>query len=54
VREALSGTGTLDVLEQRISEIRSEAEAVLERAGLPEPAIDALRAIDAYNAGRSV
>jgi len=54
VRDALEGTGTLTLLEDRIAGLRAEAEALLERASLRHETLDVLHAIDAYNAKRSV
>lgn len=52
VREALEGTGTLRVLEQRIEGLREEAGAVLNALELPPERRAIFDAIDRYNASR--
>ncbi len=54
VRDALEGTGTSALLEEKINELRAEAEAVVENAGFADATLDVLHAIDTYNAGRSI
>ncbi|MFW5686105.1 MAG: polyprenyl synthetase family protein [Spirochaetota bacterium] len=54
VREALAGTGTLDLLEARVRELRAEAASLLDQAGLDERRRGVFDAIDEYNASRTV
>ena len=54
VRDALEGTGTLELLDGRVDELREQARSVLNAAGLDERTRAVFTAIDAYNAGRTV
>ncbi|HKJ86702.1 MAG TPA: polyprenyl synthetase family protein, partial [Spirochaetia bacterium] len=54
VRDALEGTGTSALLEEKVDELRAEAEAIVENAGFADATVEVLHAIDAYNAGRSM
>ncbi len=54
IREALSATGTIVAIEERVRALQSEAAAELSSLDLPDAARRVFGAIDAYNACRTV